>query len=175
MKFSIGFLALLLSSFVTSKGLSTGFGFSVTGGQKPLGDGAAVPGDNPLSFCKADHDDDILVLDHVNLTPNPPLKGSSLTIEAVGSLLEDVGDGAYVVLQVKYGLIRLVNTEADLCDQVSNVDLSCPIKKGKTKITKDVELPKEIPPGTYTVFADAYTARPESKKIICLEATVTFP
>ena len=28
--------------------------------------------------------------------------------------------------------------------------------------------------GTYTVFADAYTARPESKKIICLEATVTF-
>ena len=73
-------------------------------------------------------------------------RGSSLTIEAVGSLLEDVEDGAYVVLQVKYGLIRLVNTEADLCDQVSNVDLSCPIKKGKTKITKDVELPKEIPP-----------------------------
>ena len=31
-----------------------------------------------------------------------------------------------------------------------------------------------IAKGTYTVFADAYTARPESKKIICLEATVTF-
>jgi hypothetical protein len=61
-------------------------------------------------------------------------------------LLEDVGEGAYVVLQVKYGLIRLVNTEANLCEQVSNVDLSCPIKKGDTKITKDVELPKEIPP-----------------------------
>ena len=105
-------------------------------------------------------------------------------------MLEDVGPGAYVVLQVKYGLIRLVNTEADLCEQVANVDLKCPIKKGKTVITKDVELPKEIPPvsfllpisrtltnmcqGTYTVFADAYTARPESKKIICLEATVTF-
>ena len=120
-------------------------------------------------------------------------RGSTLTIEAVGNLLEDVDEGAYVVLQVKYGLIRLVNTEADLCEQVSNVDLTCPIKKGKTTIVKDVELPKEIPPvsthlipstlvyhilmivkGTYTVFADAYTARPESKKIICLEATVTF-
>lgn len=55
-------------------------------------------------------------------------------------------EGAYVVLQVKYGLIRLVNTEADLCEQVSNVDLTCPIKKGKTTIVKDVELPKEIPP-----------------------------
>lgn len=169
MKFSISVLTLLLSTLVASEGLSF-FG----GGQKVLGDGAAVPGDNPLTYCKKDHDDDLLVLEKVNLSPNPPLKGDNLTIEAVGELLEDVGEGAYVVLQVKYGLIRLVNTEADLCDQVSNVDLECPIKKGLTKITKDIELPKEIPPGTYTVFADAYTARPESKKIICLEATVTF-
>ena len=61
-------------------------------------------------------------------------------------MLEDVEDGAFVILQVKYGLIRLVNTQASLCEQVSNVDLECPIKKGKTTITKDVELPKEIPP-----------------------------
>ena len=61
-------------------------------------------------------------------------------------MLEDIEKKAYVILQVKYGLIRLVNTQADLCDQVSNVDLECPIKKGKTTITKDVELPKEIPP-----------------------------
>lgn len=82
-----------------------------------------------------------------------------------------------------------MNTQANLCEQVSNVDLSCPIKKGKTTITKDVELPKEIPPvsfkplqdyvdanpipqGKYTVFADAYTK--DKKKIICLEATVQF-
>lgn len=51
-----------------------------------------------------------------------------------------------MVLQVKYGLIRLVNTEADLCEQVSNVELDCPIQKGNTTIVKDVELPKEIPP-----------------------------
>jgi ML domain len=61
-------------------------------------------------------------------------------------LLEDIEKDAYVILQVKYGLIRLVNTQADLCEQVSNVDLECPIKKGKTTITKDVDLPKEIPP-----------------------------
>lgn len=59
---------------------------------------------------------------------------------------EDVGEGAYVQLQVKYGLIRIVTTKADLCEQVSNVDLECPIKKGVTTITKEVELPKEIPP-----------------------------
>ena len=160
MKLSLSLITLLLSSFFASEGQS----FSFAGKQKALGDGAAVPGDNPLTYCKKDHDDDILVLDHVNLSPNPPTayiqpsrsrippkanivnSGSTLSIEAVGTLLEDVEDGAYVILQVKYGLIRLVNTQALLCEQVSNVDLECPIKKGKTTITKDVEIPKEIPP-----------------------------
>jgi hypothetical protein len=67
MKFSLSLITLLLSSLVASEGLSFSFG-----GQKPLGDGEPVPGDNPLSYCKAEHGDDILVLDHVNLTPNPP-------------------------------------------------------------------------------------------------------
>lgn len=67
----------------------------------------------------------------------------------MATFLEDVAEGAYVVLQVKYGLIKLVNTEADLCEQVSNVDLECPIKKGKQVITKEVALPKEIPPVSF--------------------------
>jgi len=167
MKLSLSLVTVLLSTFVSSEGLSL-FG----GGQKVLDEATKVPGDNPLSYCQAEHVDDLLVLDHVNLDPNPPNAGQTLTIEAVGTLLEDVEDGAYVILQVKYGLIRLVNTQANLCEQVSNVDLSCPVKKGKTTITKDVELPNEIPPGKYTVFADAYTK--DKKKIICLEATVQF-
>jgi hypothetical protein len=69
MKLSLGLITLLLSSLVASEGLSFSFGVS---GQKPLGDGEAVPGDNPLTYCKAEHADDILILDHVNLTPNPP-------------------------------------------------------------------------------------------------------
>jgi len=73
MKFSTGLIALFLSYLVAADSLSF-FG----GGQKVLGDGAAVPGDNPLTYCKKDHDDDLLVLEKVNLTPNPPLKYASL-------------------------------------------------------------------------------------------------
>lgn len=73
MKFTTNILTLLLSSLVASEGLSFGTSFSL-GGQKALGDGAAVPGDNPLTYCKKDHDDDILVLEKVNLSPNPPSK-----------------------------------------------------------------------------------------------------
>jgi len=65
MKVSLSVVTLLLSSIVTAD-------LSLFGG-KSLGDGAPVPGDNPLSFCKASHGDDILVLEKVNLTPNPPL------------------------------------------------------------------------------------------------------
>lgn len=54
--------------------------------------------------------------------------------------------GAYVNLVVKYGLITLISQTADLCDQLSNVDLQCPLEEGKMVLTKDVELPKQIPP-----------------------------
>jgi len=169
MKFSLALVSLFLSTLVASEG----FSFTYNPGQKILSEeGGKVPGKNPLTYCKPDHDDDILKLDHVNLDPNPPKAGEVLTIEAVGTLTEDVEEGAYVEIQVKYGLIRLVSTRADLCKQVSNVDLECPIKKGKIVITKDVELPERIPNGKYTVFADAYTI--DDKKIVCLEATVSF-
>ncbi|TVY60906.1 Phosphatidylglycerol/phosphatidylinositol transfer protein, partial [Lachnellula suecica] len=168
MKLSLAIISLFASSFVAA----VDFDFSY--GQKILEDkGDAVPGENPLTFCKKDHDSDILKLDHVNLDPNPPKAGKTLTIEASGTLTEDVEEGAYVVLTVKYGLIRLVSTQANLCEQVSNVDMECPIKKGDVVIKKEVELPNEIPNGKYTVFADAYTKDGE-KKITCMEAVVTF-
>ncbi|KAI9845280.1 MAG: Phosphatidylglycerol/phosphatidylinositol transfer protein [Thelocarpon superellum] len=131
-----------------------------------------VPGDSPLQYCRQS-DDDILVIEHVNLSPNPPVPGQNLSIEAAGIFKKDVEEGAYVNLQVKYGLIRLVNTKADLCSQVEQVDLKCPIKKGETLLTKTVEIPKEVPPGKYTVLADVYTV--DDEKITCLTAEVTFP
>ena len=75
-------------------------------------------------------------------------------------------------LQVKYGLITIIKQDADLCDTVKNVDLACPIKKGTTELTKEVELPKQIPPGKYTVLADVETK--DKKKVTCLTATVVF-
>jgi hypothetical protein len=56
---------------------------------------------------------------------------------------------------VKYGLITLLRTKADLCDQINNVDLECPIKKGKLTITKTVDIPNEVPPVSL-----AFLARP---------------
>ena len=75
-------------------------------------------------------------------------------------------------LSVKYGLITIIRQTADLCDTIGKVDLECPLKKGELALTKDVELPKQIPPGKYTVLADVVTK--DDKKITCLSATVEF-
>ncbi|KAI9821255.1 MAG: Phosphatidylglycerol/phosphatidylinositol transfer protein [Pycnora praestabilis] len=187
MKLISALAPLLLSSLVASKSISF-FGSD----QQVLGDDLTVPGTSPLMFCSKT-DDFILAIEYINLTPNPPEKlvifqflqlfqanahginrGKTLKVEAAGTFSQDIEEGAYINLQVKYGLIRLINQEADLCEQIKNVDLECPIKKGLTNITKEIELPKEIPKGKYTVLADAYTAKPESKKITCLTTTVEF-
>lgn len=127
-----------------------------------------VEGDNPLNYC-AKPDSYKLVIDSVDLSPNPPLpyvylqqstpmnqnmianpnrvsSGQKLTISAEGTLLERIEKGATVNLEVKWGLITLIKQTVDLCDELKNVDLECPLEKGKMVLTKEVDLPKQIPP-----------------------------
>lgn len=66
-------------------------------------------------------------------------------IKAKGSVKQKIEEGAYVLLTVKYGLIRLISTKADLCEQIGNVDLKCPVEKGEVEVVKTVDLPAEIP------------------------------
>ncbi|UKZ73604.1 hypothetical protein TrVFT333_001252 [Trichoderma virens FT-333] len=124
-----------------------------------------VPGENPIEFCNADRDDDLIQITKVDLAPNPRSPS--------GDVKKTVTQGAYVKVTVKYGLIQLLTTTADLCEQLGNVDLSCPLETGKMTITKSVDLPSAIPPGTYNVLADVYSA--DDEKITCLKATVNFP
>ena len=72
--------------------------------------------------------------------------GDTLVIRATGTVKETIEDGAYVNLDVRYGYIKLINTQADLCKEIKNVELTCPIEKGKIEISKTIDLPKEIPP-----------------------------
>ena len=72
--------------------------------------------------------------------------GQTLSIKATGILKQDVAEGAYATIVVKYGLITLLKTTIDLCEEIQKVDLKCPLKAGKMTLTKDVELPKQIPP-----------------------------
>lgn len=74
MKFSATLLVAAFSALVAAEGLPF---FGSSSNQAILGDGAPIPGDNPLTYCKKDHADDILALHSVDLTPNPPTRYAS--------------------------------------------------------------------------------------------------
>lgn len=76
-------------------------------------------------------------------------RGKPLQIKAKGNFTQKVEQDAYINLSVKYGLITLVNTKADLCEQMKEVDETCPLE-GAKDFTKEVTLPKEIPPVSYS-------------------------
>jgi len=164
MKLATSLLAVCASALAAAKSLT------LFGDQQVLDSKLTVPGENPLEFCQ-ESSEYSLTITKVDLDPNPPLPGKTLTIEAKGNFTQDVEKGAYINLSVKYGLIRLINQRADLCEQMKNVDEECPLSGAKT-ITKNVDLPKEIPPGKYTVLADVYTK--DDVQITCLTAHVKF-
>lgn len=107
------------------------------------------------------------------ISPNPPVRGENLTITAEGIVGQTIEDGAYVDVDVRYGFIKLVSDTFDLCEEITKVDMECPIQRGAQKLTKEVEIPDQVPPGKYLVVARAYTK--DDDFITCLTATVEFP
>ena len=86
----------------------------------------------------------------------PLPSGQTLSIKAHGNFTEIVEAGSYIKVQVKYGLITLLNNQFDLCEQMSNVDEECPLSGEKT-ITKDVEIPKQVPPVIQSLLSTSRT------------------
>lgn len=153
MKFLLSFTPLFLSTLVASKSF-----LFATNQQTLIDNSLKVPGHNPLEFC-SDPTEFILTIDNVDLDPNPPEKGKNLQIKAQGNFTERVDQDAYINLSVKYGLITLVNTKADLCEQMKEVDETCPLS-GSKDFTKEVALPKEIPPVSSLTASTNHYLRP---------------
>jgi len=72
--------------------------------------------------------------------------GQTLNISAVAILKDDIEKGAKADVIAKYGLITMYKTSADICDNVNQIDLECPVNRGKLFITKSVDIPSQVPP-----------------------------
>lgn len=102
--------------------------------------------------------------------------GQTLTIKASGTVTEEVKEGAYALLEVKYGLITLIRQTVDLCEQIQNVDLKCPLKKGEMTLTKQVDLPSQIPPVSKRLLVFYGRGGGEQYELICTRAnTMSTP
>ncbi len=70
MRFTTSILNLLLSALVAADALSF---LNLGGSSSAVEEPEPVVGLNPLVYCSREHDSDILVLEEVNLKPNPPV------------------------------------------------------------------------------------------------------
>lgn len=134
-------------------------------------DNREIPGDSPIELCMAS-DEQLLDIESIVLDPNPPEPGVNLTISAKGTLNSPVVEGSYVDIVVNYGFIQLIRQRYDLCEVLGKAELECPLDKGYLELTREVAIPEAIPPGLYSVSAQAFTD--EDELLTCLQGEVTF-
>ncbi|ORX91503.1 putative ML domain protein [Basidiobolus meristosporus CBS 931.73] len=115
---------------------------------------------------------DLLKINYVNISPDPPHKGQKLRIQGEGVFSDKVEEGSYAVVSVKYGRIRLLQLKFDTCKEIKQIDKECPLGPGPQSIDAEVDLPKEIPPGRYTAHAQVYTK--DGRQIACVNGLVKF-
>ncbi|CAH1760522.1 15483_t:CDS:2 [Entrophospora sp. SA101] len=123
-----------------------------------------------VSVCS--QPEDILAIHYIKLTPDPPQKGQELRVQGSGYFKETVGEGGYVDVVVKYGIVTIYSKRLDLCEQAPEVDESCPVMKGNHTIDKVAQLPGNIFPGSYNIYVNAYNA--DNKQIACLSGHASF-
>ncbi|KAI9598917.1 ML domain-containing protein [Syncephalis fuscata] len=114
----------------------------------------------------------ILQIEDIQLNPDPPGRGQTLHINATGTFSEAVVEGSYAQVEVKYGFIKLINKKFDLCKEITQADVECPLGPGKITLERSIDLPKEIPPGKFHVKARVFSG--DDTPIACLNAEIEF-
>lgn len=118
---------------------------------------------------------DLLTLKDLKITPDPPVRGEPLTIAFEGDLREPIEGSESVNIQVKYGVIKIVDMTTNLCEQLSKVEdvPQCPFSPGLWRFNHTEVLPSDIPAGRYTLTIEAYSKK-FKKGIFCISGTFRF-
>ncbi|KAF7290154.1 ML domain-containing protein [Mycena indigotica] len=117
---------------------------------------------------------DVVHLRSLDISPDPPVPGKELTVKVNGTVERRVEDGAWVDVVVKIGVIKLLARKFDICEEAENANatVQCPVEKGEYAVTQSFDLPKEIPPGKFTVLLRGYTV--EDEPMFCLDIVADF-
>ncbi|KAG6027772.1 hypothetical protein E4U19_006435 [Claviceps sp. Clav32 group G5] len=158
--------AIILSALVAP---SAALSFQNVDAQRdiPSNEDLKIPGHTPIEYCPNKKSEGYIKLISIGFS------GGVLAFTArVTRIIEK---RAYMDLTVKYEGIRLLGTTTDLCQQITEVGLRCPLRYGEISFTRAVTLPnkKNIPPGTYTITADIFSV--SHSRITCLTVTVKWP
>jgi len=117
---------------------------------------------------------DLVQLQSLTVSPDPPEPGKDLTIMASGLVEQEIEEGAYADVVVKLGLVKLLAKQFDVCEEArnANVTVQCPVQPGKYDVIQSIHLPKEIPRAKFQVQVRAFTD--DDEPMLCLNLFVDF-
>ena len=114
----------------------------------------------PIVLCSAS--DDLMDVTGVKLFPDPPQKGSNLTVTISGKLSEDLTSGAYLMAKVRKGGIRFPQVRFPACDYIEG---GCPVTRDVENIVMKFDIPKFVPGGAYEIEAILYNKNVELRNV----------
>jgi len=111
-------------------------------------------------------------IDSISVSPDPPKLGENLTVTVKAHAQEQVEEGAYTDISVKFGFIKLFQKQFDLCEEArnGNTSVQCPVKQGNYEDVRTVALPMEIPQAKFNIHVRGYTVGNED--LFCVKLNV---
>lgn len=97
----------------------------------------------------------------ITVSPDPPEPGKDLEYTIRGQLAAPLAEGAYVDVQVRLGLVKLLTRRLDLCEELRRLGVKTPMPAGDFELVRKVALPREIPQAKFKISANGYTANDE--------------
>jgi hypothetical protein len=88
---------------------------------------------------------DLLKLDELTLTPDPPKKGSKVNIAFKGELKDTITPGAKLNIKVKWGIIQVIDKTYDFCEEAKKFGASCPMYTGPQSLSQSLDVPSSVP------------------------------
>ncbi|KAI9460885.1 ML domain-containing protein [Lactarius psammicola] len=169
-------MARLLALIFVSLFVASNAGFLPTSQQQQLvtNQGSPVHTTDGWKYEDCGLPTDPIQIESITVSPDPPKPGQDLTVLVKAQAQEQVQDGAYADVQVKLGLIKILQKQFDLCKEARNANTSvqCPVEKGSYVVEHTVALPKEIPQAKFNVNVQAYTI--DDDDLFCVKLEVSF-
>ncbi|KAF8560427.1 hypothetical protein OG21DRAFT_69945 [Imleria badia] len=129
---------------------------------------------NGWSYVDCGQSSDLIQINSIKVSPDPPQPGQDLTVTVSGSAVDTIEEGAYADVTVKLGLIKLLTKRFDVCEEARNANASikCPVEKGDHVISHTVALPREIPQAKFVVNVRGFAT--DERDMLCLDLKVDF-
>ncbi|OMH79456.1 Phosphatidylglycerol/phosphatidylinositol transfer protein [Zancudomyces culisetae] len=91
-------------------------------------------------------ENDLMKIEELTLDPEYPQRGRNISVYARAYIKERI-EKATARVVVKYGIIRLVNSDYDLCELLAeNTEERCPLEPGLHEINVVAYVPAYVPP-----------------------------